>query len=144
MKGNKLLKYSKELVDYEKKNNPGFIDEVRNLFPNNYLEAIGTLDHFICNIFTDLMQMLPYILEEVPVEIVNYFGKPGDENAFLLFLDKNGFVTKELNRAISWKLKRSFDLWFLVGFHHIEFTRTGNKIYLKWECKEKVENGFYM
>jgi hypothetical protein len=107
------------------------------LFQTDDGDARG-IDYYVVRLWEDLIEILPDVLVEIPVELADRLG---DGNAWMSWTERAFEIdepTDLYEAALSWWNARQLDSGHLRGAPTIAFWRSGEALHLRWRSHPRA------
>lgn len=132
IKGNKLYKNSEEYLNYLKKT-----------YPESNINS-PYIDYQIIRLYEDFLEILPNVLQEIPVKLITLIKSPDSEKEFL-----NKYAVKKVDKndweiyynATRWWGCRCLASWHLQHGPNIQFWVENGIVHIHWDNSDLIENG---
>ena len=112
-------------------------------------------DYYVVRLFEDLLEILPYIYEEVPAEVAQYVAAPERNTQFdlmyeawisqldseLLDPQQEQVIEDVAETSIGWRRNCYLSSAHLQKGPLIWFWRTGEQVHIRWDCSGKSDEG---
>lgn len=135
VKGHELFKYTKEYIDF-----------LKITYPEADIES-PYIDYQVIRLYEDFMDILPDVLQNIPLELVEYIKSLEAEKTFL-----NEFELKDYKNddweiyydATRWWNCRSLTSGHLQNGRRIQFWSDNDIVHIRWDNSDLIENGIQM